>query len=129
MDAPDTALDADNASRPGESAEHGAKSRWENFPATGKRQLCLVSQGHAPAEPRLCRRAPVPTKKGLCSRQALSRSLLCPTNGQVAARSDRAAYQLEGGDVKYGNTGNPTEMLRNTKLPSECLASPLPHPE
>lgn len=53
MDALGSASDADGTSRPGERAEHGAESQQENFPTAGERQLCLVSQGHAPAEPTL----------------------------------------------------------------------------
>lgn len=101
----------------------GAESQQENFPAAGKRQFCFVSQGHAPVEPRLCWRAPIPTKKGTCLRQLLSKCLICPTNWQVAAHLDHAAYQLEREDVKYSNTGNPTEteMLDKRKPPSEYL--------
>lgn len=109
QDGSGPASDTDGVSRPGGRAEHGARSQQENFPAAGKRRLRPVSQRRAPAGLGLCRRAPVPAEKGVCSRQALSKSLICPANWEVAAHLNHAAHGPEGGDVKSGNSGNPAE--------------------
>lgn len=114
--------DTDGVSRPGGRAEHGARSQQENFPAAGKRRLRPVSQRRAPAGLGLCRRAPIPAEKGVCSRQTLSKSLYLPR--KLGSGSSFKPCRIwawgRGCEIRQQWKSRRSRDGEKTKPPSEC---------